>query len=237
VRGKALVCPAFPAQGRVTRDRAQYAHEVPLEIAGSNGTRTSDLAEVFGLSDVLIGDAASEEDLDGWARWLSDRPETLCVGSGGLAAALARQSPQADPVPNLPSVERVVILSGSTHSKTREQIDFFKSSTRDHRWLLLQTPPDVEESLDIQHARTLADAALQIGSIPVPTAWVLTGGATARCFLEAAEVSALEVGGEVAPGVPWMIARDGRIAGAPVVTKSGGFGGRNALREILSFLP
>jgi uncharacterized protein YgbK (DUF1537 family) len=188
------------------------------------------------VASIRIGDAASDEELDGWARWLSDRPETLCVGSGGLAAALARQAPRSDPAPDLPRVERVVILAGSTHPKTREQIDALKSGTRDDRWLLLQTPPDVEDPPDDRHAQDLSEAALQFAAIPAPTAWVLTGGATARCFLKAAGVSALEVGGEVAPGIPWMIARDGRIAGSPVVTKSGGFGGRDALHEILGFL-
>lgn len=58
---------------------------------------------------------------------------------------------------------------------------------------------------------------------------VTTGGATALAVCAAAGARVLRVVDEVLPGVPCSVMEDGRLAGVPIVTKSGGFGQEDAL--------
>jgi len=61
-----------------------------------------------------------------------------------------------------------------------------------------------------------------------------TGGETARCLLEALDVEALDLLGEVEPGVPMGIARGPRRF--PVITKAGAFGTDSTLVTCRSLL-
>jgi uncharacterized protein YgbK (DUF1537 family) len=65
---------------------------------------------------------------------------------------------------------------------------------------------------------------------------LLTGGDTGALVFRALGVTAISLGGEVAPGIPWGRPLDGTISGLPVVTKSGGFGEENALGKVAEFL-
>ncbi len=58
---------------------------------------------------------------------------------------------------------------------------------------------------------------------------VLTGGATTAAVCAATGATTLRVVDEVLPGVPCSVIEDGPLAGVPIVTKSGGFGGEDAL--------
>lgn len=231
-----LICPAFPAQGRVTRNGVQYAHEIPVENAAPNGTQTTDLAEALGFPGLTVGDAETDGDLDDWAERALDMPDLLCVGSGGLAAALARRRQEDDPSPPLPHIERVAVVAGSANRKTHGQIDRLRDVSGTANLVVLRTPWEVRTALRAEVAGELTVQAMGLLEEPIPTGWILTGGATARAFLEKAEVSTLEIGGEILPGIPWMIARDGRIARCPVVTKAGGFGEEDVLVTITEFL-
>ncbi len=85
---RALVAPAFPAQGRVTRAGWQV-------IAGGDLARRINLAEVFSVSDwadITIADAETEDDLDRLARAALAGGLHLACGSAGLARALQRCS-------------------------------------------------------------------------------------------------------------------------------------------------
>ena len=61
----------------------------------------------------------------------------------------------------------------------------------------------------------------------------VSGGATAEAVCDSLRVSALRVTGEAAPGIPVSIALDGRLRGLHFITKAGGFGGPDTVREIL----
>ena len=65
---------------------------------------------------------------------------------------------------------------------------------------------------------------------------VLTGGETAAAVLRAAGPNGIDVGGELASGVPWGSVRGGSADGALVVTKAGGFGGPQTLSNIVRWL-
>lgn len=58
---------------------------------------------------------------------------------------------------------------------------------------------------------------------------VLTGGATTAAVCAATGANLLRVVDEVLPGVPCSVIEDGPLAGVPIITKSGGFGGEDAL--------
>jgi 4-hydroxythreonine-4-phosphate dehydrogenase len=73
--------------------------------------------------------------------------------------------------------------------------------------------------------------------LPYARGLVATGGETARALLLAAGVPALQLVGEVEPGIPLSIAAPGgSAAGLPVITKAGAFGRPETLRHCRSIL-
>lgn len=65
---------------------------------------------------------------------------------------------------------------------------------------------------------------------------VLTGGDTASMVLRALKADSILIRGEVANGIPWGIIEGGLATGHRVVTKSGGFGNRSSLMDVVRFL-
>ena len=63
---------------------------------------------------------------------------------------------------------------------------------------------------------------------------VLTGGDVAAAVCAALHVSAIWLGGEISPGLPWSVLAGGPVHALPVVTKAGSFGGNNALLSCIS---
>jgi uncharacterized protein YgbK (DUF1537 family) len=62
--------------------------------------------------------------------------------------------------------------------------------------------------------------------------YVLTGGETARAVLAARKIRSLRLLGEVEPGVPFGMARDGTL----ICTKAGAFGGPATLARCVARL-
>ncbi|MFE3297469.1 four-carbon acid sugar kinase family protein, partial [Streptomyces sp. NPDC059201] len=147
-RRAVVVAPAFPAEGRTTRDGVQYVREVRVdesEFAHDpvHPVRTADLARLLPvavpidarqperLSELLPGgglfvcSAVTDADLDRIVAAVPDHRGVLWVGSPGLAAALARHHalPGADAVPGrLPSAARPLVAVGSANPATRRQL-------------------------------------------------------------------------------------------------------------------
>lgn len=65
---------------------------------------------------------------------------------------------------------------------------------------------------------------------------VLTGGDVAMGVIQALEATAVELGGEIRPALPWGIARLPTGDRLPVATKAGSFGTEDALLACLGFL-
>jgi uncharacterized protein YgbK (DUF1537 family) len=73
--------------------------------------------------------------------------------------------------------------------------------------------------------------------LPGASGLIATGGETARALLLAAGVPALQLVGEVEPGIPLSIAASGSAAaGLPVITKAGAFGRPETLRHCRAVL-
>ena len=103
----------------------------------------------------------------------------------------------------------------------------------------LQSAPIVVVHLNIPPDATVTDDALALlARIAVQAAaergddlcgLVGTGGATTRAICDAAKATVLRVVDEVLPGASCSVLEDGLLAGVPIVSKSGSFGGEDAL--------
>lgn len=146
-RATALVCPAFPAQGRVVRGGVVHVHGTPLDqtafardalspalpgplhqafqVPGRHvgaGALRADLVDGPG---VVVVDAESDRDLDVVAGLGGSRArEVLLVGAAGLTAALAAQiAPVATRSESPAVLGKIVYVIGSRSSVSREQAE------------------------------------------------------------------------------------------------------------------
>jgi uncharacterized protein YgbK (DUF1537 family) len=122
---RALVAPAFPAQGRVTRAGWQV-------IAADSLAQRINLAEVFAVSDrsgITIADAETEADLDRLARAALAGGLRLACGSAGLARALWRcgvvgvvSASSAAAGNTLPDKKPILVVAGSRSTTLERQV-------------------------------------------------------------------------------------------------------------------
>ena len=256
------LAPAFPFQGRITRAGQQYARDPDgnwrpagddlvdaLLAAGVNaqpGRLNTDLAR--GIS---VFDAETDDDLRQVAAAVRRCPHpVLWAGTGGLAQALAGQTPLT-----LPRPEPILGLFGSDHATTAEQL-----ATCAPHWMHVRdaSPAIVDAitasldangialvSFDLPAGTSRPAAAVRIaaafgqlaGVLPAPGTLITAGGETLRSLCQALGATSLEVQGRIVPGVPCSVMCGGRWNGVTVVSKSGAFGHPNLLRDLLSITP
>ena len=130
-----------------------------------------------------------------------------------------------DPAP-MPTIDGpILVICGSAHAASHEQIERLTASRPD---INILSAPDAEGPLHARVAHALAEQALARAAQARPSTIVILGGDTAAAFLgDEPRV----VGGTVAVGMPWSHDAQGR--GPLVITKAGGFGGSDALVELL----
>lgn len=120
--------------------------------------------------------------------------------------------------------------------------DACQSALRERRDLIIASVPINQEPGGSMVARDSAVAAVLgplVAAAVRPGEWsgmILTGGDTAVAVCAAMGVGALEIEGEVEPGVPCGRLLEGPLAGMPVVTKAGGFGSPKAIANAILFL-
>jgi 4-hydroxythreonine-4-phosphate dehydrogenase len=270
--GRAVVAPAFPAQGRTTTGGAQRLHGHPVERFG--GRLDLALGETIERCDVF--DALSDADLAGIARRVAGDPAyRVWCGTAGFAAHVVEAlglRPGAGRRAEREAAGRVLVVAGSLHPATIGQVAGLAGAGWAHLVLDLEEEADPgegegpgtalggalagggpavlsfrHEGLDPERVARLTDrltgrpgavagvlrplvaAVLEAGLGP-GLGLVLTGGETALHVARGLGARSIEVTGEVSPGVPLGVLRlPGRDV--PVVTKSGGFGGPDALLE------
>lgn len=254
-RPRALVATAFPAQGRTVRAGVVYVGGVPLARTAFardalSPALATPLIQAFEGQPVEVLDGHSDADLDAAAaRGLAHARECLLVGSAGLTGALAR----ALAAPGFPAPEprcrgRVLYVVGSRAEAAGEQCEALVQAgavmleAPDGHWhgepppggdlVLRATAADPSRPDDAEAvAARLARAALVLASGPDVGAVVVTGGDTALALLAEAGVACADVGGELMPGIAF--AHLPLPGGARwLVTKAGGFGGRDTLHAI-----
>jgi len=237
-----IFAPAFPAQGRLTRDARLVLRGKPssgdlralVAKAGLPAThmdlatvRSPRLVEAFRSAlaigaRALICDALSDADLDRVARaGRALRPAPLFIGSAGLARALARTLPRRRTI-RAPAAEHrgIVTVVGSASPVSARQA---RRLARDRISILVQLAWTREpRARDIPAVRRLG--RLVAGAAP-HAHLVLTGGETARAVLVARGIGEYTLRGEVEPGVPFGMAREGTL----ICTKAGSFGSADTL--------
>ena len=287
---RALVAPAFPAQGRTTVDGVQLVQGVP--VASHLGRLEHALAPVFASCD--IRDAITDDDLRVIARDGVAGGRLLWVGSAGLASQVveafrssgaASETREVDTrsdepdsgagsgeVWNAVRPERVIVVAGTVHPATVVQVEALVADGWGHIAFDIGGPdgwPDEREILRamtncsasgvvvsthanlaghshpdevipslVRNAVTLLDRIAPIVSTLLMdgrTGLVVTGGETAQHLFTGIGVTSVDVSGEALPGIPIGVMEFGGVR-VRVATKSGGFGGSDALRHVCRVL-
>jgi D-threonate/D-erythronate kinase len=252
-----IVAPAFPAQGRITRDGRQLVRrddgwtDAGVDLA-------ADL-RALGLDAVLRrpGDAMpaglsiweAENDADLACIVAAGRRSggrVLWCGTAGLAAALVGRASAPAPVLHRP----VLGLFGSDHEVMLRQL----GACGEH-WLRL--PGSGADSADqvigrlrnrgvalvsiaIPAGMSRKSAARRIGTqiarlvqlVPRPATLVVSGGETLGALCRALGATSLEVVGRMLPGIPVSLLHGGGWDGVTVISKSGAFGDADLLRRL-----
>lgn len=255
---RCVVAPAFPAQGRITRDGRQGLiadgawRPVPRDLAADLARAGHPVTRAVAGQPVPRGvsfwDAQSDADLDAIVARGRDQAGTLWIGSAGLAAALARSAGLAQLAP--PPLPRPLLgLVGSEHDVIREQIARLGPL---HRALALDGGSDTDlakkladdgvafATVDLPEGTPRADAntaiearfAQLLSGLDRPGTLFASGGETLRGLCDALGAERLDVVGQIQPGVPLSILRGGRWDGITIVSKSGAFGGPDLLKQL-----
>lgn len=251
-----VLAPAFPFQDRVTRGGRQWHGGAGEPIGGD--IRETLTAAGMEQSRIEVCDAESDADLDAMVRAEASRDDAVIwVGTGGLAAALARAgSPlTAGASASLHDALRgpLLALIGSNHPVMLAQIAAAEAAlpachirldgsgqAEDRVWRrLLERAPvlvtvafdgDREEAARViarRFARLLADCRR-------PGTLLVSGGETLRDVAGVLGADGLNVEGALEPGLPVSRLRGGRFHDVPVISKSGAFGRRDLLSALVA---
>ena len=250
----AVVCPAFPAQGRTVNAGRVLVDGVPVgESAAAtdpvsprtvsdlttivSGAVRRDVSQLSGSAWAkLVVDAPDEVDLDRVADALSVAgPEVIMVGSGGLAAALGRTWPSpGEPTKQSGVGGRVLIAVSSLHPATAGQLHRLQAEPITTAVDVLTTHP--ETTTPAAAAEELAGRVVAALAERPYGALVIVGGDGAGAILAGMAADLVAIDGALVPGCPTGILAGGVAGGLRLVTKSGGFGDPGALAEIISRL-
>ncbi|MBV9252418.1 MAG: hypothetical protein JO227_24630, partial [Acetobacteraceae bacterium] len=232
-----ILAPAFPFQGRITRNRRQ------LVKSGDDWRDTgvdleADLRR-FGVA-ARIHDAVTDEDLDQIvSRGRALTGKVLWCGSAGLASALARHLP----VPRPSLYQPILALIGSDHPVSAGQLNRLGSVHLPIQAGNIAVPEgNAAVSVEIpagiprgQAGRIIANtfSALLTETTSRPGTLVVSGGETLRLLCEELGATGLLVNGQIEPGVPTSLLRGGPWDGQRIVSKSGAFGDPGLLARLL----
>ncbi len=228
---RVIVCPAFPAQGRVVRrglllDRGN----------GVGAVRPALLAAGIPGDLLATPDAETDEDLERIVA-AEGSGRVLWCGSAGLAESLSRRGGDvAPPTPPLRTLSGVVlVVVGSIHPAVRSQVDRLREAMPPNVEILVTDPspgpgagPSPDPSLALKLAERAAARRVRGGVV----ARIMSGGATAAAVLQAIGARRLEVAGRVRPGLALAIIRGGLADNLPVLARSGAFGTSEELLEL-----
>ena len=248
----ALVTPAFPDAGRTVADGVLSIRDWSgqdttvnlLEMFRANRIDTAILqtgpedellrAIKRAIADgvrVLLCDAVEQTHLDRLAAAALRVPhQILWAGSAGLARAVGAQLPSPPALlTGVPARRsgRTILFTGTPHPVTLLQIaELERNETHSSHSRSIHRLVDPSATPEFIIATFSAEK---------PAALILTGGETASFVLRALGATGIHLAGEIAPGIPWGMVEGGIADGCTVVTKSGGFGQRDALMRAFQF--
>jgi uncharacterized protein YgbK (DUF1537 family) len=241
-RSWALVAPAIPAQGRTV---------VEGRLTGAGVAQPIDVAASVAASGLAleVPDTSVDADFDGPLQGALDKSPALLVGAAGLAAAVARHLARGAPEASSPRLSGPVLLAIGSHDPiTLTQVERLAASGT----ATMSTAPDgicgplagggaelvrlaaVEgRPFDPRAAgERFAQGIAQLVKANGVRTLLCCGGETADAILGALGVGVLAIEGEVLPGVPVSRMLLGERS-LQLVTKSGGFGSKDALISVI----
>jgi D-threonate/D-erythronate kinase len=255
-----VIAPAFPAQRRITRNGRQWAAAHGNDEWQLVGPDFAAQLGAFGfpVSKCRAGDRAPA----GISLWDADTIEALrqivveglrlpgrvlWCGSAGMAEAMAGAEPLRIETVGSP----LLALVGTDHRVTLRQL----SEVESHRVIFEPEQADDIAAIEAQLEKggavvtvrmpDVADrhlAASRIGEsftnllarLPQPGTLFVTGGETLSHVCAALGAEALEVQGEIEPGIPVSVLKGGKWQGVRVISKSGAFGNEGLIRRLIS---
>ena len=239
---RVVFAPAFPQQGRLTRDERAWVEQPGSSAPQPIGERS--IAEAFAglpVANLWVPDVRSDDDLRRIAA-LSLRESSrdwLWCGSAGLAQALAEvhELRSAGAAPIVPSTPPVVLVSASHHAVSRRQWARLRAAVAPSADLALFDLSPAERLSPTLAAELLERQTGEIAAGAVrPAALLVIGGDTLRALCRAS--GAMSLLAQASPRAGWGRARlvGGRWDGVPVFSRSGAFGNDEDLVEIVGAL-
>jgi len=235
-----IVAPAFPFQGRITRNGRQLAHDEDVGVdLGAELAATLCRPGDAPPPGISLWDAETDADLDAIVaagRRLPGR--VLWCGTAGLAGALAGHVK-----PPRPALARpIVALVGSDHAVARRQLHACPRrvtlSAAEHVGGTAGAAIDVALPPGLPRAEAAARIATAFAAllrrIDRPGTCIVAGGETLRGLADALGATRLDVDGELEPGVPTSRMVGGALDGMRIVSKSGAFGDAGFLARLLA---
>ena len=202
---------------------------------------------------LVVADAETDADLSALAHATLGRSDLVLAGSAGLAQAAAVAWGRAGSAPALPDAGSRLVVAGSRHPATREQIAAVerggltgvrvkRGGSVDIRQVVdrlregaaaFTASSDAFDGPRDEVATRLAAVASAVLAEVSPALLVLTGGDTALAVLRALGARRLELDGAPASGLALgRLVRDGRPP-LTVLTKAGGFGAPDLLASLV----
>ncbi len=228
-----VVLPGWPELGRTCVDGIVSAHGTPIgrpadELPGSDSlTGVSALREwLAGEGRIAVCDLPDTDAMHELVAALVGYQVLVAGPAGPIGAAFAAHTgaPSAPAAP--PSLGgAIAVLCGSANSVSHEQLRRLSIARPD---IAVWSAPPTAGELQPEIAAALAARASDRITHAKPDMIIVIGGDTAAALLGD---HPRWVGGFVAPGMPWS--RDEGGGGPLVVTKAGGFGGPDALVDLL----
>ncbi len=231
-RGPVLYVPAYPQLGRTIQDGCLHVHGVPVENTAFAAdplypVRNGNIAGLLaGTSNITICPENTEQGIEHAARaWI--RAGGIAAGPSSLLHAAARVlAPECSPV-DFPAVGRALVVSGSRHERSRQQIVKAYEACERWGWRVFLAPSELQgESLTF--AAQFGEEARRVFESEGFDTIIVFGGDTAFAILKAMNISNVEPIGEVLTGVPVSLLPCRRT----LITKAGGFGNPELLFEL-----
>ncbi len=246
--------PAYPALGRTVRDGALFLEGVPLQATAFardplNPIRTNRIRDVLAeqtsaqiysagaratLPGIHIFDGEKTSDVQSAARMILRRDGIkLVAGPAAIAEALAELLWPNPPLVSIPPLSSALIVNGSLHERSIEQIANGRSAAAS--WTIFDDA-GVLQGTGVERAANLGQLVATSLAREPKQLLIVFGGDTAAGILGALGNPIIEPLREILPGVPIskLVSNDGRTRF--LVTKAGGFGPPDVLKQIRDLL-
>jgi uncharacterized protein YgbK (DUF1537 family) len=228
VPGKVLLyAPAHPQMGRTVKDghllvHGVRVHETAFARDPLNPVLNSNIRALMGELPVTILDGESIADLEFAAQGILQQDNfSIAAGPAALAACLRSRCAT---VP-LPRVSRCLIVNGSMHPTSAQQVDFARGhDCFDDEWICFE---GIHHGEGLEHSARIGVQVRQALSQSQFDALIVFGGDTALGIHRALGSHDFRPYGEAAPGVPAS-----RCGDLVWITKAGGFGPPDLLCDI-----